>query len=132
EIVNIRLGDGTTRCGQILEVDGERGCCAGHHFSILMKILFSWDCILICINPMVVALFRTLEVLLLGYLIFRSLKTLQEWTTNTPLCNSQYKGGAAEGGRRPIIWNIFEQRSTPAPCASFTTCSGPGFLPVVF
>uniref|UniRef100_A0A0E0PP80 Uncharacterized protein n=1 Tax=Oryza rufipogon TaxID=4529 RepID=A0A0E0PP80_ORYRU len=26
-----------------------------------------------------------------------------------------YKGGAAEGGRRPIIWNIFEQRSTPAP-----------------
>lgn len=44
----------------------------------------------------------------------------------------EYKGGAAEGGRRPSIWNIFEQRSTPTPCASFTTCSGPGFLPVVF
>uniref|UniRef100_A0A0E0DTA3 Uncharacterized protein n=1 Tax=Oryza meridionalis TaxID=40149 RepID=A0A0E0DTA3_9ORYZ len=44
----------------------------------------------------------------------------------------EYKGGAAEGGRRPSIWNIFEQRSTPAPCSSFTTCSGPGFLPVVF
>uniref|UniRef100_A0A0E0DTA4 Uncharacterized protein n=1 Tax=Oryza meridionalis TaxID=40149 RepID=A0A0E0DTA4_9ORYZ len=27
----------------------------------------------------------------------------------------EYKGGAAEGGRRPSIWNIFEQRSTPAP-----------------
>ncbi|EEC79432.1 hypothetical protein OsI_20407 [Oryza sativa Indica Group] len=48
------------------------------------------------------------------------------------LNTAPYKGGAAEGGRRPSIWNIFEQRSTPTPCASFTTCSGPGFLPVVF
>ncbi|KAK3419947.1 hypothetical protein EUGRSUZ_G00720 [Eucalyptus grandis] len=24
EMVNIRLGDGTTRCGQVLEVDGEK------------------------------------------------------------------------------------------------------------
>jgi hypothetical protein len=42
------------------------------------------------------------------------------------ILDMQYKGGAAEGGRRPSIWNIFTHQhpgmliaSLPASCATY-------------
>lgn len=44
EIVNIRLGDGTTRRGQVLEVDGEKAVVQVIDYGIYNYLLyFTWE-----------------------------------------------------------------------------------------